>query len=298
MGKEFVDAFPSAKHCYQRADEALERDLSRIILQGPEDELTHTKNSQSGIFVCSMAILGVLQEQFPALQPTVCAGLSLGEYTAVAASQRLDFESCLKLVQYRGSYMNDACEAHPGAMAVVMGLDAEVVEALVDGLELPQDLWCANFNCPGQVVVSGTQRGVDAAAEACKAAGAKRVLPLTVHGAFHSGLMQDAQDRLAPKVQDVKLRDSKVQLVMNVPGDYVQDVEQMRNNLIQQVTHPVRWESGIRRMEESGVDLYIEIGCGKTLAGMNKRIKVQAPTLSIERVQDLDKLAEVDGLLR
>ncbi|MCB1134681.1 MAG: ACP S-malonyltransferase [Chlamydiia bacterium] len=292
MGRDFYDAYPAARAVFDEADAILGRPLSRIVFEGPEEDLTHTRNSQTGIFVMSMALLAVIHEEFPSLRPSVCAGLSLGSNTAVTASGRMTFATCLPLVQDRGAFMNDACEAHPGQMAVVMGLEAEAVESIVEACALPHDLWAANFNCPGQVVVSGTAKGIEAFTAAAKAAGAKRVLPLQVHGAFHSGLMQDAQDRLAPKVQAASIDASPVELVMNVPGGFVADTAQIRAHLIDQVTSPVRWQQGIQAMEARGVDLYIEIGPGKTLAGMNKRIKTSAPTVSIERVGDLELLRQ------
>src|SRR5262249_47922875 len=159
-------------------DEILQRRLSRIILEGPEELLTETRNSQTGIFTMSLALLRVLEQLFPQLKPSLCAGLSLGEYTALTASGYLSFSDCLKLVQLRGQYMNDACVATQGTMAVVLGLDSEAIEQMVQSLNLPQDLWVANFNCPGQIVLSGTAKGIAAATLAAKEKGAKRVLPL------------------------------------------------------------------------------------------------------------------------
>jgi len=237
-----------------------------------------------------MAMLRVVQKMYPNLAPNICAGLSLGEYTAVTASGRLDFAEGVRLVQYRGQFMNDACESVKGSMAVVLGLDADAVEALVKEVNMPNDLWAANFNCPGQVVISGTIKGITAGTEAAKARGAKRVLPLQVHGAFHSGLMRQAEERLSEYVQNATLQDSTVSLVMNVTGDFAKEAAEIRHNLIKQVTSPVRWEQGIRRMGESGIDLFVEIGCGKTLSGFNKRIGLPAPTISVEKVTDLDHL--------
>ena len=150
----------------------------------------------------------------------------------------------------------------------------------------------ANFNCPGQVVISGTIEGIEAGTAASKAAGAKRVLPLQVHGAFHSGLMRSAEERLAVHIQEALLQESSVALVMNVPGDFVEDVNEIRRHLIQQVTHSVRWEQGVRKMIASDIDLFIELGCGKTLSGFNKRIGVEAPTISVETIVDLEQLAK------
>lgn len=296
MGKDFVDTFAEARHTFEEADDTLGRKLSSIILEGPEASLTETRNSQTGIYVTSIALFRVLHNLFPVLQPHVCAGLSLGEYTAATVSGRLPFAECLPLVQYRGQFMNDACEKTKGTMAVVLGLDGDVVEAMVREVNMPQDLWAANFNCPGQVVISGTLKGVEAGSAAAKAKGAKRVLPLQVHGAFHSGLMASAEKQLAEYVLAAPLKDSSIGFVMNVPGDYTTGNDQIRENLIRQVTSPVRWEQGVRNMADSGVDLFVEIGCGKTLAGFNKRIGVSAPTVSIEKIEDLAVLEEALGL--
>lgn len=293
MGKDFVENFSEARQTFEEADDILKRRLSDIILNGPENVLTETKNSQAGIFVTSIAILRVLRKLFPQLKPSVCAGLSLGEYTAAAASGRIEFLECLPLVQYRGQFMNDACEHTKGTMAVVLGLDGDVVEKLVKDVNMPNDLWAANFNCPGQVVISGTLKGIEAGTAAAKAKGAKRVLPLNVHGAFHSGLMMEAEKRLSEYINQASLQDSSVGFVMNVPGDFVKDLSEIRHYLIRQITNPVRWEKGIHKMEAFGVDFYLEIGCGKTLAGFNKKLNVAAPTLSIEKLSDL-KLLEAE----
>lgn len=292
MGRDFVDSFPVAKQTLEEADEILGRKMSTIILQGPEEVLTETKNSQTAIFITGMALFNVLKSVFPHLQPQVCAGLSLGEYTALTAAQILTFQEALPLVQTRGQCMNDACEETRGTMAVILGLDATAVEQLVKEVNLPHDLWVANFNCPGQVVISGTLKGVEAGSAAAKVKGAKRVLPLQVHGAFHSGLMRRAEERLAEAVANVSLDTGIAEVVMNVPGNFVVDAAAIRRNLIEQVTHSVRWEQGIRAMNESGVDLFIEFGPGKTLSGMNRKIGVTAPTFSLEKIEDLDFLSK------
>ena len=290
MGRDFVENFSAARLTFEEADLLLQRPLSKIILEGPEDLLTETKNSQTGIFVAGMAIFRVAQELYD-LKPFVCAGLSLGEYTALTAAGCLSFRQALPLVQMRGQLMNDACEAQPGAMAVVMGLSAEEVLAAVQEMQLPNDLWVANFNCPGQVVISGTKEGIEKGSTAFMKRQAKRILPLAVHGAFHSGLMTSAKEKLTPYLKKVELTKGSSRIVMNVPGAFVTDSEEMRRNLMEQVTHSVKWEQGIRAMEEQNIDCYIEFGPGKTLSGMNKRIGVKVPTLSIEKVEDL-KLIE------
>jgi|LakMenEpi03Aug12_release.lakeMendotaPanAssembly.Ray.scaffolds.fasta_scaffold01263_6 [acyl-carrier-protein] S-malonyltransferase len=288
MVKDFVENFAEARETLEEADDILGRKLSTLILEGPDSVLTETKNSQVGIYVASLATRRVLNKLFPDMKPAVCAGLSLGEYTALTASGRLSFEAGVKLVQQRGQLMNEACEATQGTMAVVLGLDAKEIEAVVKEVNMPQDIWAANFNCPGQVVISGTLKGIEAGTQAAKSKGAKRVLPLQVHGAFHSGLMQMAEDKLREHILHAPLSPSEVALVMNVTGDFARDEKEIRENLIRQVTQPVRWEQGIRKMGEFGVDLFVEIGCGKTLSGFNKRIGLPIPTISVEKVDELD----------
>jgi [acyl-carrier-protein] S-malonyltransferase len=293
MGKDFYDTFSICRETFQEADDILGRSLSKVIFEAPEEELTQTRSSQTAIYVMSMAIQRLLKKEFSLICPQFAAGLSLGEYTALTASEKISFKDCLPLVQKRGELMNEACLSTKGSMAVIMGLNADVVEAFVKELNLPNDLWVANFNCPGQVVISGTMKGIELGMEKAKAVGAKRAMPLQVHGAFHSGLMAFAQENLRGFIESVKLKDSKVDLVMNVTGLVEKDLYQIRQNLIKQVTHSVRWEMGIHTLEQSQVDLYIEMGPGKTLAGMNKRIGVKAQTISIEKVEDLKLLEAI-----
>jgi [acyl-carrier-protein] S-malonyltransferase len=285
MGKDFAASFLSAREVFEEADEQLKEHISKIIFEGPEDLLTETRHAQIGIFVTSVAILRTIESQFPELVPSVCSGLSLGEYTALYASRRLGFADTLELVSERSRLMNEACEKNPGTMAAVLGLEAKGVEEALRGLK---DVWIANYNSPGQIVISGTKEGVERAEAPLKAAGAKRVIPLTVHGAFHSGLMQSALGGISPFIQRADIKESDIGFVMNVPGNFVHSIDEIRLNLTQQVTKSVRWEQGIRSME--GIELFLEIGCGKTLAGLNKKIGVAAPTLSIDKVEDLEKI--------
>lgn len=293
MGKDFYDAFSIARETFQEADDLLSYPLSRIMFEGPQELLTQTKNSQLAIFVNSVALLRVLKSLLPDLIPYVCLGLSLGEYTALFAAGKIEFKDALLLVQKRSELMNRACEEVAGTMAAVLGMTGPAVEEALLGID---GVWVANYNCPGQIVISGTKEGVEAGSLALKAKGAKRILPLTVHGAFHSGLMQSAQDGLSPFLENASLKDSPIGFVMNVPGDFVKDLEEIQENLIQQVTHPVRWDQGILAIEQKQVDLYIEIGCGKTLSGLNKKIGVAAPTISLEKISDLDGvIQQIEG---
>lgn len=292
MGKDFYESYPIVRSTFEEANDCLGRDISSIILEGPTDVLTETRNSQTGIYVTCIALLRLIKELFPECEPSICAGLSLGEYTAATAAGCLSFENGLPLVQKRGQYMNDACESTEGTMAVVLGLQSEQVEELTAALKLPKDIWVANFNCPGQVVISGTAKGIQAASQLAKQKGAKRVLPLQVYGAFHSGLMSSAQDRMREPILQCRLGSPKAKLVMNVSGEFVEDNEQIKELLVQQITNPVRWQQSIQTIESDGVGMYLEIGPGKTLTGFNKRIGVKAPTISIEKIEDLNKLEE------
>ncbi len=291
MGKDFYDRFPTAREIFQLADDILSCNLSKMIFEGPQNELILTKNSQVAIYVVSYAIYQTLVEQFPALIPNVCAGLSLGEYTALTASKRLPFEVGVKLVRARGQAMHQAALAHPGTMAVVLGCSEETIAEVLSSHNLTSSVWIANLNCPGQVVISGTQEGIQKASVLIKEVGAKRILPLDVSGAFHSGLMSDAQTTLSEILEMVSIHESDIGLVMNTPGDFVSDPQQIRTNLAEQVVKPVRWEQGIRAIMDKEIDIYLEIGCGKTLSGMNRKIGVTGEILHVEKVEDQEKLA-------
>lgn len=284
MGKDFYESFQVARETFDEADEVLGYSLSKIIFEGPNEILTETLNAQLAIFVTSVAILRVVKQERPELNPSVCSGLSLGEYTALYASGRLDFKETLFLVRERARLMNEACVRTKGTMAAVLGLAAEEIREAIRGIDA---VWVANFNAPGQTVISGTLDGVEKASTQLKEKGARRVLPLTVHGAFHSGLMQSAREGLSPFVKRVSLKESDIGFVMNVPGNFTSNPDQIKNNLIAQVTEPVSWEQGIETMKEACVEFFLEIGCGKTLSGLCKKMGISNLS-SIEKVSDLE----------
>lgn len=288
MAKDFYENYAVARATFDEADELLKTSFSKIIFEGPADVLTLTKNSQLAIYIVSVAIWRTVAQEFPDLKPTFCAGLSLGEYTALTAAKKISFQEGLLLVQARAAFMNEACEKTQGTMQVVLGLEPETVSKALASLE---EVWIANLNCPGQVVIAGTPRGMAFAQESLKAAGAKRILPLDVSGAFHTPLMKEAEVRLTPYIESAALQSSGIEVITNVTGHPVTTEEEIRNCLIKQVSSPVYWEKGIRYLMEQGVDLFLEMGCGKTLAGMNKRIGVTAPTISIEKLADLEVYA-------
>jgi [acyl-carrier-protein] S-malonyltransferase len=289
MGKDFYDKYPIAKDVFDKADAILSRPFSKLIFSGAKEELTQTKNSQLAIYIVSYAIYSVFASEYPDFKPSVCAGLSLGEYTALAVTGRVSFEEGLVLVDKRASLMQEACIFSPGSMRVVLGLGEEAINKEFAAIPGNESLCVANINCPGQVVIAGSHKELDMAASVLKEAGAKRVLPLEVSGAFHSSLMQSAREGLLPFLGRVSLRDSKIDLVMNTPGDVVEDSSSILAYLEAQVTEPVRWQKGIEAMVESGVTHFIEMGPGTTLQGMNKRMGLDAtPTYSIGKIEDLE----------
>ena len=292
MGKSFYDIFTEAKHTFQEADDLLKENLSKLILEGPEEDLIQTRNSQLGIFVMSIALLRTVNNLFPNLKPSVASGLSLGEYSALVAAGKIDFQQALFLVRDRGNFMNEACLEKPGTMSAVLGLNNDQVDKVIQELNLKDELWVANYNSPGQVVISGTVSGVEKGSVALKAAGARRVMGLQVFGAFHSGLMQSAEEKLEHSLNNISFKNSPTSIVMNVPGDYVTDISLIPNFLKKQVTHSVRWQQGIEAIEKTAPTLYVEIGCGKVLSGLNKKIGVKCDTISIEHADDLSLLEQ------
>lgn len=292
MGKDFYDEFAIARQTLEEANDTLQRNLTKIIFEGPDELLTETANSQVALFAVSIAILRVIQQLSPSLQPSYAAGLSLGEYTALTAVGYLPFTDGLKLVQLRGTAMNDACVQKPGTMAVVTGLEADAVEQVVREINLPNELWAANFNCPGQTVISGTLHGIEVATKVLQERGAKRVLPLNVHGAFHSGLMQPAALPLKEAIAAAHWKQSAIPVVLNTTAKLTTDLQEIKTQLGLQVTSPVRWEQSIRALDANAVEVYLEIG-GKALSGLNKRIGTPAPTNSIEKVADLALLDQM-----
>ncbi|MCH9631296.1 MAG: Polyketide biosynthesis malonyl CoA-acyl carrier protein transacylase PksC [Chlamydiia bacterium] len=294
MGQDFYNAFEESKKVFDEADEILGYSLSNIIFDGPKQELTKTKYSQLAIFVVSSAIAAAFEKKFPEIKPSICAGLSLGEYTALYMADKISFKECLLLVQARANHMHEASVNHPGGLSVVLGFDEKTVREHIEAQGYT--LWIANLNCPGQVVISGSHEELDKATLSLKEAGAKRVLPLDVSGAFHSGLMKEAQEKLKDKIENIEFNDSTIQVAMNVPGSIVEDMSHMKGHLIDQVASTTKWEKSIREIDEKDVAFYIEMGPGRSLCGMNKKIGVKAPSYNVEKVDDLEKLLEKIGV--
>lgn len=286
MGKSLFDNSSVARQVFLSADELLGYSLSELIFEGPFEKLTLTKYSQLALYVTSCAIYQSLRAVYPQITPHVCAGLSLGEYSALACAGKISFEEGLKLVEQRANFMHEASLEKEGSMQVVLGMTPEAVHEVIAGLK---GVWVANLNCPGQVVISGEVAGLEKAAPLLKEAGARRVLSLEVSGAFHSGLMAPARDNLAPFIEAAQLKDEGAEVVMNVTGQFTESIDTIRHNLIEQVTHSVLWQKGIEAIEARGVDVYLEMG-KKTLSRMNSQIGIKTPAINVESMEDLEQL--------
>ncbi len=268
MGKDLYADFPAARELFRSADAILGFSLSKICFEGPEEELKQTKNTQPAIFLQSLAVWNILKPQNAAMT----AGHSLGEYSALVAAGALAFEEGLRLVRLRGELMQKAGEENPGTMAAVVGLDAKVVGEVCCTAWTEGIVQAANFNSPGQIVISGSVAGVRTAMELAKQRGAKLVKELVVSGAFHSPLMQSAKDGLKAALDNTGFRDAKIPVYTNVTAKPVQKADEIRAMLFEQVINPVRWEETIVNMSGDGASSFIEIGPGKVLQGLVKRI--------------------------
>jgi len=288
MGKDLAEVHPTAKALFDRADEALGYGLSGICFSGPEEELVRTEHAQPAIYLVGWIALQLLREQSPSLAFDATAGLSLGEFTALAAADALGFEDGLRVVRRRGELMQEACDASAGGMAAIVGLDEEAVRVVCE----QADVSLANLNCPGQIVVSGDADKMDAACEAAKAAGAKRAISLPVAGAYHSPLMQPAQAGLAEALAKVELREPSVPVYSNVTGQAHAGAGTIAGTMVEQVTSPVKWEACIRAMIADGVTRFIELGPGTALTGFMRRIDRGLEVLNVADNESLAKTAE------
>ncbi len=279
MGKDLYDLYPEVRDAYDTADSLLGMALSKLCFDGPEEELRLTVNTQPALFTTSVACLRMLQKN--GVTPDVCAGHSIGEYAALVAAGALPFEQGLKLVKQRAELMQKAAGDHPGTMAAVIGLDADAVRAVCEKAANAGIVDVANYNSPGQVVISGEVKAVEAASEYAREAGAKRVLPLNVSGAFHSRLMQTAADELRAALKESDISDAAIPVVANVTADYVTKADEIRDCLARQVAGSVLWDKSIARMAADGVTRFVEVGPGKVLAGLIKRIAEGAEVVNV-----------------
>ena len=270
MGKELYDSRKDVKDLMESANDILGFDILSLMFKGTDEDLKKTEVTQPSIFIHSVAMLKTVN----GLGAAMVAGHSLGEFSALVANGVLSFEDGLRLVSARAKAMQEACDAHPSSMAAILGLPDEKVEeicASIDGIVVP-----ANYNCPGQLVISGESSAVEAACEKMKEAGAKRALILPVNGAFHSPLMQPAQEKLATAIEKTKFRNAMIPVYQNITTTAVTDPEEIKQNLIKQLTGPVKWTQTVQNMVKDGAQTFIEVGPGKTLQGLIKKISPEA----------------------
>lgn len=266
MGKDLYESSPAARELFDRADEVLGFGLSKIMFEGTDEELRQTKVTQPAVFLHSVASVAALGEEF---RPDMVAGHSLGEFSALVAAGALDFESGLRLVYARALAMQKACEEVPSTMAAVLGLSDDVVESVCDGIE---GVVAANYNCPGQIVISGTKEAVSEACVRLKEAGAKRALPLAVGGGFHSPCMASAKEELERAIEQTIFATPRCPIYQNVDSKPHTSPEQIKANLTAQLTSPVRWTQSVQNMVADGAVEFVELGPGKVLTGLVGKI--------------------------
>ena len=274
MGKELYDSRKDIKDLMESANDILGFDILSIMFKGTEEDLKKTEVTQPSIFIHSVAALKTINS----IGCEMVAGHSLGEFSALVANGVLSFDDGLKLVAARANAMQEACDANPSSMAAILGLADEKVEeicASIDGIVVP-----ANYNCPGQLVISGDTAAVELACEKMKEAGAKRALMLAVNGAFHSPLMQPAQEKLAAAIEKTKFRTAMIPVYQNIVTKAVTDQEEIKQNLIKQLTGPVKWTQSVQNMIKDGADTFIEVGPGKTLQGLIRKINSEVTVSS------------------
>jgi len=286
MGKALADAFPDSREVYAQADAALGFPLSRLCFEGPEADLQLTANTQPAILATSVAALRPLLAR--GVKPQRVAGHSLGEYSALVAAGALSLEDALRTVRRRGQYMQEAVPVGVGAMAAILGLELAAIEAACREAADGEVVAPANVNSPGQVVIAGHAAAVARASEKCKAAGAKRAVPLPVSAPFHCALMQPAQDRLAPELEALAFRNPEPPLVNNVDAALVREGAACRAGLIRQVSGTVRWQESVERLAQQGVTTFVEVGPGTVLSGLVKKIAKGTRVLNVDSPESLE----------
>ena len=290
MGESFAKYDEAAKKVYENASRLLDLDMEELVFT-ENKKLDMTEYTQAAMVTTGIAMLKVIEKT--ALKADVCAGLSLGEYEALYLAGAISEEDAIVLARHRGKLMQEAVPLGVGTMAAVLNLDAAVIEDCLKDIE---NVWIANYNCPGQIVISGTVEAIEKAGEKLKEAGAKRVLPLNVSGPFHSGLLKPAGDKLYEYLKNVEIKKPTIPYVANYTAEFVYDDKDIKELLRKQVFGSVRFEQSIRNMLKEGVDTFIEIGPGKVLSGFVKKIDKEAKVYSIETVEDMNNVIKELGL--
>lgn len=288
MGKDLYDNSPAAREVFDQADSILGRSLTAICFNGPQEQLTESRTCQPAIYAASLACLAALREAVD-FEPVAAAGLSLGEFAACTAACVFDIQTGLPLVARRGELMQAACRESEGTMAAVLNADPELLASICDQI----DIDVANFNCPGQTVISGASGKINQALAALKEAGVKKVVKLDVDGAFHSRLMTPAAEEFGRVLAELTLNKPAFPVAQNVVGRTVCDPAEISRNLERQITGSVRWEDCVAAMSAENPDVYIELGPGRVLSGFMRRIDRTATTCNVDTIDDLAKTVEV-----
>jgi [acyl-carrier-protein] S-malonyltransferase len=287
MGKNLYDNFPTARKVFDEADEVLENKITELCFDGPNEKLQETVNTQPAILAHSIACYSVLKDA--GFVPDIVAGLSLGEYSALVAAESIEFRQAVPLVRKRGKYMQEAVPFGKGTMAAILGLEREEVLKICKIASDEGVVEAANFNCPGQIVLAGEVNAVNKAVELAKAQGAKRAVVLAVSAPFHCSLLKPAADNLAKELENVEIKDSKIPVVSNVNAEFTKRGHMVKQLLIKQVSSPVLWEDCIRKMIDSGVQTFVEVGPGKVLSGFVKKVNSNLRVLNVEDTESLYK---------
>jgi [acyl-carrier-protein] S-malonyltransferase len=287
MGKDLVDNFKEAADVFAEADDALGEKLSKLCFEGPEDQLKLTANTQPCILTVSIAALRVLQNETD-ISPSLVAGHSLGEYSALVASGALNFADAVRIVRQRGTFMQEAVPVGVGGMAAILGMETAAVEELCEESAQGQSIAPANYNCPGQIVISGHMEAVQRAVDNAEAKGAKRAILLPVSAPFHSSLMKPAAERLlAEALAPIEINDLSIPVLSNVEADLYPSKDKVKELLSQQVDHPVRWIEEMDKMMSEGIDTALELGPGKVLCGLMRKISRDVKMKNIENSETL-----------
>ena len=290
MGKDLYETSALAKELFEKANDILGYRITDIMFNGTDEDLRQTKVTQPAVFLHSVISALCMGDDF---KPEMTAGHSLGEFSALVAAGALSFEDGLKLVYARAMAMQKACEATPSTMAAIIALPDEKVEEICASVTAEGGVCVpANYNCPGQIVISGEKAAVEEACEKLKAAGAKRAVMLNVSGPFHSGMLTAAGEKLGQVLSRVELHEPRIPYVANVTAQYVKSAAEVKELLTRQVSSSVRWQQSVEAMIGDGVDTFIEIGPGKTLAGFMRKISRDVKTLNVEKLEDIGKAAE------
>ena len=282
MGQDFYEKYPSARQVFDQASQWLSLDMKALCFE-KNDRLNLTEYTQAALVTTCLAMEKVVEEC--GLHPDITAGLSLGEYCAIAVSGGMSMKDAIVTVRKRGILMEHAVPAGEGSMAAVIGLDADKIQNAIVGTKAE----IANYNCPGQIVITGEKAAVDAAAAACSEAGAKRCVPLKVSGPFHSAMLKGAGEKLADALESVEIHDIKVPYITNVTADYVKSPADVKDYLTQQVSSSVRWQQTIERLIADGADEFVEIGPGRSLSGFMRKINRDVKVVNIDKLEDFEK---------